>query len=124
MDFFKDMMYGSNNSMNFKYYIASFDKKDLQVNYSDNNSLEYPSMYEVVLENKEQVNKDILSFVLYNFFNKSQEMIADILSISENEDSIKCNVYTKDIAETKMFQVEEFAKEKKYSLKCVLKKAN
>lgn len=124
MDFFKGMMYGNKHPMHFKYYINMLSQKNLDINYSSEDYLEYPSMYEVFLKMEDKIDSEDLTFLLMNFFNKSEEEALQSINFYDEKEGIKCEIYTKDTAETKIYQVEEFIKEKNYAIECILRKAD
>lgn len=85
--------------------------------------LEKPPMYNVLLLNDDYTPMDFVVEVLKKFFNKSEEQATDIMLAIHYEGKAKCGLYSAEIAETKVNQVSNFAKEHQHPLKCAMEKA-
>lgn len=82
-----------------------------------------PSMYKVIMLNDDYTPMDFVVSVLQQFFSKTQEEATDImLEIHHNGSSI-CGIFTYEIAETKITQVMDFARQNQHPLQCTLEKA-
>ena len=56
------------------------------------------------------------------FFKKSEQEAADIMLSVHNQGSGLAGLYTHEVAETKVFQVNSFSKDQKHPLKCIMEK--
>ena len=77
-----------------------------------------PRMYQVVLFNDDFTTMEFVLEVLQRFFSLNLERSQQIMLKVHNEGSAICGVYTRDIAETKVAQVIEFAKQNEHPLRC------
>jgi ATP-dependent Clp protease adaptor protein ClpS len=77
-----------------------------------------PNMYKVILLNDDFTPMDFVVGVLMNFFNKTQEMATMIMLQVHKEGKGICGVYTSDVAETKVAQVNDYARSNQYPLLC------
>lgn len=85
--------------------------------------LQPPSRYVVVLLNDDYTPMDFVVNVLKIFFNKTTDQAIQImLEVHYNGKGI-CGTYTKDIATTKVSQVNHFSREHQHPLLCMMEKA-
>ncbi len=77
-----------------------------------------PRMYKVILFNDDYTTMEFVIEVLQLFFSLDQERALQIMLKVHNEGSAVCGVYSQDIAETKVSQVSEFAKQHGHPLRC------
>lgn len=82
--------------------------------------LKKPSMYKVLLLNDDYTPMDFVILILKRFFRKSEEDAAKIMLQVHHQGAGIAGVYTHEIAETKVYTVNEFSKANKYPLKCVM----
>ena len=81
-----------------------------------------PSLYKVLLLNDDYTPMEFVITVLERFFNKSREDATRImLHVHHNGVGI-CGVYTYEVAETKVAQVTEFARQNQHPLQCTMEK--
>ncbi|MBR9727828.1 ATP-dependent Clp protease adapter ClpS [Shewanella intestini] len=85
--------------------------------------LQPPSMYKVVLNNDDYTPMDFVVEVLQRFFNKNEQQATDIMLAIHHKGKGLCGVYPFGIAETKVIQVNECAKQNQHPLLCSLEKA-
>ena len=85
--------------------------------------LQPPSMYKVVLNNYDYTPMDFVIEVLQRFFNKDEQQATDIMLAIHHQGKGICGVYSFGIAETKVLQVNQFAKENQHPLLCSLETA-
>jgi len=84
------------------------------------NKVERPPKYKVLLHNDDYTTMDFVINILQRFFGKSYEE-AKVIMLKVHHDGIGiCGVYSYEVAETKVFQVTEFAKINKHPLKCTM----
>jgi len=77
-----------------------------------------PRMYKVILLNDDYTTMDFVIEVLQRFFAMNRERAMQIMLKVHNEGSAVCGVYSLDVAETKVTQVSEFAKQHGHPLRC------
>lgn len=79
-----------------------------------------PPMYRVLLLNDDFTPMDFVVQVLQQFFAKNREQATQIMLKVHNEGAGVCGIYPHEIAETKVSQVTEFAREHQHPLQCVM----
>lgn len=77
-----------------------------------------PGMYKVLLFNDDYTTMEFVIEVLMRFFAANSERAQQIMLKIHNEGSAVCGVYTRDVAETKVTQVTEFAQQQGHPLRC------
>ena len=77
-----------------------------------------PSMYSVLLFNDDYTPMEFVVEVLERFFNKNREQATQIMLQVHTKGSGVCGIYPLDIAETKVSQVLDLAKEQGHPLQC------
>ncbi|MFT5235037.1 MAG: ATP-dependent Clp protease adaptor protein ClpS [Shewanella sp.] len=82
-----------------------------------------PSMYKVILNNDDYTPMDFVIEVLQLFFKKTEEQATDIMLAIHHQGKGICGVFPFGIAETKVAQVNQFARQKQHPLLCSLEKA-
>lgn len=82
-----------------------------------------PSMYKVILNNDDYTPMDFVIEVLQLFFKKNEQDATDIMLAIHNQGKGICGVFPFGIAETKVAQVNEFARQNQHPLLCSLEKA-
>ena len=81
-----------------------------------------PSMYKVLMLNDDYTPMEFVVHVLERFFGKSQEDATRIMLHVHNHGVGICGVYTYEIAETKVTQVVDFARQNQHPLQCTMEK--
>ena len=81
-----------------------------------------PSMYKVLLLNDDYTPMEFVVHVLERFFGKNQEDATRIMLHVHNHGVGICGVYTYEIAETKVAQVIDFARQHQHPLQCTMEK--
>ncbi|MCL2636534.1 MAG: ATP-dependent Clp protease adapter ClpS [Betaproteobacteria bacterium] len=79
-----------------------------------------PKMYKVVLLNDDYTPMDFVIVVLRRFFSLDTERATRIMLKVHNEGRGVCGVFPRDIAATKVEQVNAFARQHQHPLACVL----
>lgn len=79
-----------------------------------------PPMFKVMLLNDDYTPMEFVVETITRFFNKSREQAAQIMLKVHTEGAAVCGIYPQDIAETKMNQVLNFAKEYQHPLQCTI----
>ncbi|TCK09387.1 ATP-dependent Clp protease adapter ClpS [Marinobacterium mangrovicola] len=80
--------------------------------------LKKPPMYRVVLMNDDYTPMDFVVEVLMIFFNMNQEKATQVMLSVHTQGKGVCGVFTKDVAETKAAQVNQYSRENKHPLLC------
>lgn len=79
-----------------------------------------PSLYRVLLLNDDYTPMEFVIHVLENFFAMNRERATQVMLKVHNDGIGLAGIYPKDIAETKVRQVIEFAREYQHPLQCVM----
>ena len=82
-----------------------------------------PSMYKVILNNDDYTPMDFVIEVLQLFFKKTEEQATDIMLAIHHQGKGICGIFPFGIAETKVAQVNQFARQNQHPLLCSLEKA-
>ena len=80
----------------------------------------YPKKYKVYLLNDDYTSMDFVIDVLISFFHKSYEEAEKVMLDIHKKERGLCGVYTHEIAETKVMQVIQKAKDNGFPLKAIL----
>lgn len=83
---------------------------------------EKPPLYRVILLNDDFTPMEFVILVLKKFFNKSDTEAGRIMLQVHNDGGGLAGVYTFEVAETKVFSVNEFSRRHKHPLKCIMEK--
>lgn len=84
--------------------------------------LKEPSMYKVVLLNDDFTPMDFVVHILQKFFTKTTEEATQIMLQVHNQGAGVAGVYSHEIAETKVYLVNDYARKSNHPLKCVMEK--
>ena len=82
-----------------------------------------PPMYKVVLHNDDYTPMDFVIDVLSRFFNMQYEQATEVMLKGHSEGKGICGLFTAEIAETKVQQVMQYAKEHQHPLLCTMERA-
>ena len=85
-------------------------------------ALQAPPMYKVVLFNDDYTPMDFVVEILEVFFNLNRELATKVMLAVHTEGRAVCGIYTRDIAETKAAQVNQYARESQHPLLCEIEK--
>ncbi|MEA2118182.1 ATP-dependent Clp protease adapter ClpS [Halovibrio sp. HP20-50] len=78
--------------------------------------LAQPPLYKVVLHNDDYTPMEFVIEVLQEFFNMDSETAVQVMLAVHTQGKATCGVFTRDIAETKSYQVNEYARECEHPL--------
>jgi len=81
-----------------------------------------PSLYRVLLLNDDFTPMEFVVHVLERFFQKDRQQATQIMLHVHNHGVGECGVYTYEVAETKVSQVMDFARQNQHPLQCVMEK--
>ncbi|HCH25141.1 MAG TPA: ATP-dependent Clp protease adapter ClpS [Oceanospirillaceae bacterium] len=94
------------------------DSHGLQVLERSEQQLQPPSMYKVVLLNDDYTPMEFVIDILISFFRHNEEQATQIMLAVHTQGKGVCGIYTKDIAETKAAQVNQYSRQNKHPLLC------
>ena len=78
-----------------------------------------PQMYQVVMLNDDYTPMEFVVVVIQEFFNKDRETATQIMLKIHLDGKAICGVYSRDVAATKVDQVQEAARQAGHPLQCV-----
>lgn len=81
-----------------------------------------PRLYKVLLLNDDYTPMDFVIYVLEQFFNKSRSQATGIMLQVHRSGVGICGVFTYEVAETKVSQVMNFARQNEHPLQCTMEK--
>ncbi len=81
-----------------------------------------PNLYKVLLLNDDYTPMEFVVLVLERYFNKGREEATKIMLHVHQKGVGICGVYTYEVAETKVTQVMDFARQNGHPLQCTLEK--
>lgn len=82
-----------------------------------------PSMYKVILNNDDYTPMDFVVEILRIFFSKTEEQAVEIMLMVHHQGRAICGIYPFGVAETKVMQVNQYARDSQHPLLCTLEKA-
>lgn len=85
--------------------------------------LKKPPLFKVVLLNDDYTPMEFVVEVLQVFFSLDQEKATRIMLHVHTKGKGICGVYTREIAETKVAQVNQYSQENKHPLLCEMEEA-
>jgi ATP-dependent Clp protease adaptor protein ClpS len=85
--------------------------------------LKRPPMYKVVLLNDDYTPMEFVVHVLEAFFSMSRVKATQVMLTIHTKGKGVCGVFTRDIAETKVVQVNDFSRANNHPLLCTLEEA-
>jgi ATP-dependent Clp protease adaptor protein ClpS len=81
-----------------------------------------PAMYKVLMLNDDYTPMEFVVHILERFFNKNRQEATRIMLHVHRRGVGICGVYTYEVAETKVTQVMDFARQHQHPLQCTLEK--
>ncbi len=91
---------------------------DTQTVSKTKKKLKPPDFYKIILLNDDFTPMDFVVDLIVRFFSKSAEEATEIMLSVHHEGFGICGIYPRDIAETKMNQVNQYARQHGHPLKC------
>ena len=82
-----------------------------------------PAMYQVIMLNDDYTPMEFVILVLERFFSKSSEEATQIMMHVHQKGVGVCGVFTFEVAEMKVQQVMDLARQHQHPLQCTLEKA-
>ena len=81
-----------------------------------------PPLYSVLLLNDDYTPMDFVVEVLELFFGMNREAATKVMLTVHTEGRAVCGLFTRDIAETKAMQVNQYARDSQHPLLCEIEK--
>ncbi|MDO8608167.1 MAG: ATP-dependent Clp protease adapter ClpS [Phaeospirillum sp.] len=81
-----------------------------------------PSMYKVLMLNDDYTPMEFVIHVLERFFNKNRDDATRVMLNVHTRGVGICGVYTYEVAETKVTQVMDLARQNQHPLQCTIEK--
>ena len=78
--------------------------------------LKKPRMYKVVIMNDDYTPMDFVVHILQAFFNLTHDKAQNVMLSVHTKGKGVCGVYTRDVAETKVDQVNEYSRQNQHPL--------
>ena len=94
------------------------DKDDTLLLERAKPKLEKPPLYSVILLNDDYTPMEFVVHILEAIFNHNREDATRIMLNVHKSGKGVCGIFTKDVAETKVTQVNNYARENKHPLLC------
>ncbi|WP_413111290.1 ATP-dependent Clp protease adapter ClpS [Thaumasiovibrio sp. DFM-14] len=82
-----------------------------------------PSMYKVILNNDDYTPMEFVIEVLQRFFSMEAEKATQLMLTVHYEGKAVCGLFTAEVAETKVAQINMYARENEHPLLCTMEKA-
>ena len=82
-----------------------------------------PARFKVILLNDDFTPMDFVIEVLQSFFHLDHEAATRVMLLVHTKGKGVCGVYIREIAETKMAQVNQFSRENNHPLLCTMEEA-
>ena len=115
--------------MDKKYFKTRSEREDN--NYKNDGSVltkvkpktKKPSLYKVLMLNDDYTPMEFVVHVLERFFSKTRDEATNIMLDVHQKGAGVCGVFSFEIAETKVVQVMDCARENQHPLQCTIEKA-
>jgi ATP-dependent Clp protease adaptor protein ClpS len=79
-----------------------------------------PKMYKVLILNDDYTPMDFVVHILQAFFNLTEDKAQNIMLNVHTKGKGVCGVYTRDVAETKVEQVNDYSRQNQHPLLCTM----
>ncbi len=83
-------------------------------------ALKPPPMYKVIILNDDYTPMEFVVEVLESFFYLSREQATQVMFQVHNQGKGICGVFSRDVAETKVAQVNDFSQQNQHPLLCLM----
>ncbi len=98
------------------------DDTDLDTGVVTKTKTKKPSMWRVLLLNDDYTPMEFVVHVLQSFFGMDEQTAAQVMLHVHHKGVGVCGVFTYEVAETKVAQVIEFARNNQHPLQCTMEK--
>ncbi|MFC3093543.1 ATP-dependent Clp protease adapter ClpS [Alteromonas sediminis] len=82
-----------------------------------------PPMYKVILNNDDYTPMDFVVDVIMRFFNMDNEKANQVMLTVHYHGKAVCGIYSAEVAETKVMQVNQYARKHQHPLMCTMEQA-
>jgi ATP-dependent Clp protease adaptor protein ClpS len=106
------------DNSNFDNYINGLINQSQMSFSAGGGDYKFPPMYKLFLTDTQDTPNECISFVMESMFHKID---FDEKGIAKDQ-KLLCGIYTKDVAETKVIEVTEYALDNGYTFKCIIQK--
>ena len=86
--------------------------------------LKRPPMYKVLLLNDDYTPMEFVVHILEQFFGMDRVSATRIMWMVHTDGKGICGIFTRDIAETKVVQVNDFSRKSEHPLKCTMEESD
>ena len=94
-----------------------FNDDDLAVQEA-RSQLKKPPLYKVILLNDDFTPMDFVIEILMDFFSMPEEKAIQVMLQVHTQGVGVCGIYSKDVAETKVYIVNDYSRENQHPLMC------
>jgi ATP-dependent Clp protease adaptor protein ClpS len=85
--------------------------------------LKRPPLYKVLLLNDDYTPMEFVVQILESFFGMGREKATQVMLEVHTRGAGVCGVFSRDVAETKVAQVNDYSRENQHPLKCTMEEA-
>lgn len=103
--------------------MGSRNQNEMDAELDSEVQVEHPKMFKVILLNDDFTPMDFVVYVLRRFFGKVETEATQIMLDVHERGFGVAGVYTHEVAEMKMMQVNQHAETQEYPLKCTIEEA-
>jgi len=86
--------------------------------------LKRPPMYRVLILNDDFTPMDFVVHILTRFFAMNSDKATQVMLQVHTQGRAECGIYSRDIADTKVRQVNQYAQQNNHPLKCTMEKVD
>jgi len=87
-------------------------------------ALKKPPMYKVVMFNDDYTPMEFVVGILETFFGMDRELAVRVMLKVHTEGKAVCGIFTRDVAETKVVQVNRYSRDNEHPLICEIEPAD
>lgn len=102
---------------------AAGHQQQFETHTEQGQKLQPPPMYKVLLNNDDYTPMDFVVEVLMRFFRMDPERATETMLTAHYKGRAVCGIYSAEVAETKVVQVNKYAQEHQHPLLCSMEKA-
>ena len=103
-------------------YLGPDEDTDVGIATKTKPKVERPKMYKVLLLNDDYTPMEFVVYVLERFFGIGNSQAYELMMTVHNKGLAVVGVFSHDIAETKVMQVMDFARQHEHPLQCTMEK--
>ena len=101
----------------------NFENDDELVVEEQRPKLKQPPMFKVLLLNDDYTPMEFVIYVLETFFKMDRKQATRVMLNVHTKGKVVCGIYTRDVSETKVSQVNEYARTNNHPLMCDMEEA-